>query len=94
MGHTLNVSIFGNTYTLQSDGNDKQIIEVAAYVDRKMTELSQRSSISSPTNIAILVALNLANELMDVAKEETENEKNLQGIENLIMKVKQAYVQM
>ena len=94
MKKTIDVSIFGNTYTLQSSGDDHRILEVASFVDKKMTEIAQNTSISSPTNIAILVALNLANELKEVATSQIENETELQDIENLIRKVKQAYVQV
>ncbi len=94
MNSTVKVSIYGTTYTLQSNGNDTRIQEIASLVDKRMTELARKSSISSPANLAILVALNFANELKDATENYLNNETDLQDLENLITKVKQAYVQL
>ena len=94
MSRTIEVSIFGNTYTLQSSGDDERIIEIANFVDQKMSEIAKNTAINSPTNVAILVALNLANELKDIAESQVESDTELQNIDNLITKVKQAYVQV
>jgi cell division protein ZapA len=57
------VTIFGNEYQVQASEDPGYIEKIARYVDGKMRELQSRSTISSSTKIAILVAMNIADEL-------------------------------
>jgi len=57
------VTIFGNDYRIQASENPEYIEQIARYVDGKMRELQGRSTVSSSTKIAILVAMNIADEL-------------------------------
>ena len=62
--------------------------EVAAYVDSRMKELANARSKTSTLDLAILAALNIAQELMELknqagAKEEAEGEKLRQLVEAL-----------
>ncbi len=58
------VEIFGVSYTLREDGatDAERIRELARKVDRKMREVADRSPNLDAGKIAILAALNLANE--------------------------------
>jgi cell division protein ZapA len=57
------VTIFGNDYRIQASENPEYIEQIARYVDGKMRELQGRSTVSSTTKIAILVAMNIADDL-------------------------------
>ena len=57
------VNIFGAEYVLKSDNNENYIIEIAKYVDQKMREIDRSQSINSNLKIAILAALNIAEDL-------------------------------
>ena len=57
------VTIFGNDYHLKATEDPEYIERIAQYVDSKMRELQGRSTISSSTKIAILAAINIADEL-------------------------------
>lgn len=60
--NTLSVTIFGSEYKIK--GADPDYIQtVAAYVDGKMRELERRLATGTPTKIAILASLNIADEL-------------------------------
>ena len=61
---TVAVEIFGVSYTLREDGatGAERIRELARKVDRKMREVADHSPNLEPDKIAILAALNLANE--------------------------------
>lgn len=59
---TLSVMIFGSEYKIKG-ADPAYIEEVAAYVDGKMRELEGRLSTGTPTKIAILTSMNLADEL-------------------------------
>ncbi len=65
----LRVNIFGAEYVLKADeDNHEQVIEVAKYVDQKMREIDRSQAINSNLKIAILAALNLAEELFETKK--------------------------
>jgi cell division protein ZapA len=72
------VTIFGSEYKIK--GADPQYIgEVAAYVDAKMRDLERRLSGGSPTKIAILASLNIADELFSERKEKSQHLTELRG---------------
>lgn len=57
------VEIFGDKYIVKGNAEDKHIIKVADYVDQKMNTISQRTPHLSIKQIAVLAALNIADEL-------------------------------
>ncbi|HHJ52526.1 MAG TPA: cell division protein ZapA [Caldithrix abyssi] len=61
-GH-IRVNIFGSEYTLMSDNDENFVKEIARYVDEKMREIDKNQNINSSTRVAVLAALNVAEEL-------------------------------
>jgi cell division protein ZapA len=59
----LRVNIFGAEYVLKATENEDQIKQIAAYVDQKMREVNTTQALGSNLKIAILAALNIAEEL-------------------------------
>ncbi|MCD6375461.1 MAG: cell division protein ZapA [Caldisericaceae bacterium] len=59
----IRVNIFGSEYTLVSDNDENYVREIAQYIDQKMREIDKTQSIKSTVKIAILAALNIADEL-------------------------------
>lgn len=57
------VSIYGHEYTLRGDADAEYVEKVAGLVDRKMHEVADSSSAMSTTKVAILAAINIADEL-------------------------------
>ena len=57
------VEIFGREYKIRGVADEQYILEVASYVDKKMREVSTGSSLTSHDRLAILAALNIADEL-------------------------------
>jgi len=58
------VNIYGEEYTIRSDGDEEYIREVSGYVDRKMREIAEKTSNKSPSRVAILAALNITDEFL------------------------------
>jgi cell division protein ZapA len=62
------VQICGQNYTIRGEADQSYILGVAAYVDRKMHEVTQKlpatSLSSSLSKVAVLAGLNIADELM------------------------------
>ena len=68
------VRIYGQEYTISGERDEETIIEIAAYVDNKMREISRFFSSSIPGSLAVLASINIADELFS-AREETEKIK-------------------
>jgi cell division protein ZapA len=64
----LRVNIFGAEYVLKATENQEELIKIAEYVDQKMKEINRSQSINSNVKIAILAALNIAEELFQNQK--------------------------
>jgi cell division protein ZapA len=60
---TVAVDIFGATYQVRGDDDTAHLRQLAALVDHKMREVAGRSGSVDRARIAILAALNLADEL-------------------------------
>ena len=73
----LHVRIFGTEYKLATCVDPEYTREVARYVDGKMREIAGSLSLRSVGKIAILTALNLADELF---KEEAVGRQLLQEV--------------
>ena len=62
--NNLRVNIFGSEYAIKADDDKKEsVIAIAKYVDQKMREIDRSQAINSNLKIAILAALNIAEEL-------------------------------
>ena len=82
------IQIYGKTYNLKSSSAEVDAEEVAQYVDSKMKDLASARSKTSTLDLAILTALNIAQELMELknqmgAGEEMEAEKLRKLVEAL-----------
>lgn len=62
MSESTPVTIFGKTYHLRGDGDPDYLAELAAEVDRRMRAVAESTGTADTLKIAILAALNLADE--------------------------------
>ena len=80
MSSSKKIQIYGKTYSLKSSSSEMDAEEVAGYVDSRMRELATARSKTSTLDLAILAALNIAQELLELkghneVKRELEEEK-------------------
>jgi len=62
---TLDVSIFGRSYRVACDDAEREaLLQAVAYVDGKMNEVRKSGKVSGTERIAVMVALNVAHELL------------------------------
>ncbi len=66
MDRSMYVEIYGQRYTIKGQGSEKDINELAHFVDQKMREIANLSKVNSPTKVAILTSLNIADELFQL----------------------------
>jgi cell division protein ZapA len=70
------VQIFGHSYTIRGEANQEYILNVAAFVDRKMREVTEKLPVASLSKVAILASLNIADELFkERAQRETREQQ-------------------
>jgi cell division protein ZapA len=62
MKKALDVEILGQKFTISSDAEEGYMLKVAGYVDGKMQELIQATKPAAKANVAMLAALNIADE--------------------------------
>jgi cell division protein ZapA len=56
------VEIFGQSYQVRGDGNPDYLLELARFVDSRMRDVAAQVATVDPAKIAILAALNIADE--------------------------------
>jgi cell division protein ZapA len=72
------VNIYGEEYTIRSEGDEEYIRQVAGYVDRKMREIAEKAPNKSHARVAILAALNITDEYFVERSKEKEGLLNLE----------------
>jgi len=74
---SVTVTIFGKEYTLRGGSDSEYVQEIAAFVDERMSEVARNSSVASTARVAILAAVNIADELF------REQQKRMQAVATL-----------
>lgn len=76
---TVEIKVFGQTYSVKTDEEESHIQEVAKYVNDKADEILKKTRSVSTLNVAILTALNIADDLL---REREKRNMLLQEIES------------
>ncbi len=72
---SVQVEIFGQTYSIKGKEDTASIRELAAFLDARMKEVQQGARTSDPLRVAILTALTLSDELFRLREEHAETSK-------------------
>lgn len=72
------VEIFNEEYIVKGDENPEYIQMLASYIDRRMKMIQQRNPNLTNTKIAVLTAINLADELNKLQEDYDELVKALE----------------
>jgi cell division protein ZapA len=57
------IEIYDQSYNVNADGNEEYLQEIAAYVDGKMRTVAESTRMVDSLKVAVLAALNIADEL-------------------------------
>lgn len=79
------VRIAGRDYTMVGSDTPEHMHRVAVYVDRKMEELSVASKMP-PNMVAVLTAMNIADDLLKSQDENTRLRKELMQLHQRLIK--------
>jgi len=82
------ITICGKVYSVKSVSSSVAMEEVAALVDAKMKELSGVHSKTSMMDVAVLTALNLGHELIELKQDKESDDDQLnQHLDGMIQKL-------
>ena len=70
----VHVEIFGQTYGIRAGTDPGYVEEIAAYVDREMREISRSGGAVDSVRIAVLAALNIADEVLRLRSQVREDQ--------------------
>lgn len=92
MSSQTTVEIFGRRFELRATEASERVEELARFVDRRMRELAEVSPHVDTAKLAVLTALNIADELFREQETEpgTRTERVRQRVEGLISKLDEA----
>jgi cell division protein ZapA len=68
------IEIFDQTYHVQADGDEAYLRELAAFVDEKMRMVAETTRQVDSMRVAVLSALNIADEFFSLRKRQQELE--------------------
>ncbi len=74
----MTVTIYGSEYTLKGDADPEYVREVARFVDERMKEVAGTVSTAALGKVAILAAVNIADELLREKRLRLETEATLE----------------
>ena len=72
MKKTTEISIMGQKFMIRSESNDDYVQEVAGFVDGKINEVMTSTKSVASLNVAILAAMNIADEYLKFKRERDE----------------------
>jgi len=87
MKNLVRVEILGREYTVKSDEGEERVKDIAAYVNRKIKEVSESRQTVSTLNVAILAALNIANDYFEAVEHEKTLAQNIEARSGRLIEV-------
>ena len=91
----VSVDIFGESYLIRGDAEERYIKEVGCLVDQRMSELKSKSPHLEMKRLAVLTAINLADELLQeriIQEEEGAGQGSARRTSELISLLDEALV--
>lgn len=77
MSAPVKVQIFGQTYAIRGELDERYVQKLAAYVDDKMSAIADATATVDTQKVAVLAALAIADELHGARKERGDQEELL-----------------
>jgi cell division protein ZapA len=81
------VEIFGQTYSVKSGGDAAYVKKLAAFVDEEMKDVSRASGAVDSLRVAVLAALNLADECFRLREEASGKQASSSSLDDRAMRL-------
>jgi cell division protein ZapA len=69
---TVKIEIYDQSYNVNADGNEEYLKELAAFVDGKMRSIAESTRMVDSLRVAVLAALNIADETFTLRQRQQE----------------------
>ena len=90
----MKIEIYDQMYNMSGEQNEEYLRELAAYVDGKMRSIAESTHMVDSLKVAVLAALNIADEMFTVRQKQQEIEGPLRKrVEKCVTMVERALEQ-
>ena len=87
----MKIEIYDQIYSVNADQNEEYLTELAAYVDGKMRSIAESTKMVDSLKVAVLAALNIADEMFTLRQRQQEIEGPLRKrVEKCVAMVEKA----
>ncbi len=87
---TVELAISGQRYKIRSDEQEEYLKNLASYVDERLTEIRRKTKTAGTQGMAVLAALNIADELFKSRQRESRIRQQMKEKIQRILKLVQA----
>ena len=84
------ININGNRFSISSPYGEEHVREVEKFLDQQIADVTENTDAFGPTNIALLVALNLADKLLTLKKSTSKYNGIEEDLNNLYFRLDKA----
>ena len=81
MKSLVRVEILGREYMIKSDEGEERVKKIAEYVNEKLKKIAENAKTVSTLNVAILAAMDIANEYFDALEGHKDLNRRVERIE-------------
>ena len=81
------ININGNRFSISSPYGEEHVREVEKFLDQQIADVTENSDAFGPTNVALLVALNLADKLLTLKKSASKYDGIEEDLNNLCFRL-------
>jgi cell division protein ZapA len=85
MKRLIEVEIFGQTFTVNSEDDEKYVTQLASYVDQRMRQIGGTAKTAVPLRVAIMAAMSIADEYHKVSRREAEIEQEAVRLSSVLL---------
>ena len=80
MTRKIEVEVYGQRLSLQGEADEGYFHELAQYVDDQMRTLTQQMKTGTPDKLAILAAINIADQLFQLRRQQQDGEVEVERL--------------
>ncbi len=84
MKRTFEVTLLNQKFHLKSDSDEKHVQRVADYVNKKLFDIQEKTRSVSSLNVALLAALNIADDFFKIKGGKGGNEKARTKVKEIV----------
>jgi len=85
MKRLIEVEIFGQTFTVNSEDDAQYVKQLASYVDQRMRQVAGSAKTAVPLRVAIMAAMSIADESYKASRREAEIEQEAARVSTLLL---------